>query len=176
MFRTKRSLASPPRRLSVTEHTVILEGPENVTLTHYQDVRFDCVAQSDPSTPVTYRWLLNGAAIQPGSSSLVLEPNNSLRILTEDEADGGEEYVGEYTCVASNGYSEDRRRASLFSPKGTVIPTGNIRVKVAKIIKPVIFRLCALFVRKDQETNLPETFSSFGSAMFFCTAGLMPLR
>ncbi len=105
---------------------MILEGPENVTLTHHQDVRFDCVAQSDPSTPVTYRWLLNGATIQPGSSSFILEPNNSLRILTEDGADGGEKYVGEYTCVATNGYSEDRRQASLFQPDTTLARMCNL--------------------------------------------------
>ena len=43
--------------------------------------------------------------------------NNSLRIVTENQKQGGAEFEGEYECVVSNGYSEDRGKALLILPE-----------------------------------------------------------
>lgn len=100
--------------------TELIAGPESVELVYYQDMVFTCEAKSDPSTPVEYSWLWNGSPIQYEPGRVQQNEDGSLRLITKNEDDGGKHFEGDYTCIASNGYSQVTAVASLSAPAGPV--------------------------------------------------------
>ena len=90
------------------ERTTIVNRSDDVTTAAYESVTFYCVAVSDDSTVVTYRWYF-------GDDSLPLVIDNhtyhygdsQLMIDTQSDGDGGVQRAGLYRCAADNGYSVD---------------------------------------------------------------------
>ena len=104
-----------------TEPTEIIVPPEDVELEYGKKVIFQCNAKSDDSTPVKIRWLKDKVEIQYINHRIMVNSTDfSLHIRTEDDQDQGASYEGEYTCIASNGYSEVTAVAKLTLPPGPV--------------------------------------------------------
>lgn len=93
---------------------MITRGPQTKILVPHKDVIFSCLASSDPLTPVSYRWLFNGMTIfnQPGRTEH--DGYGTLRIITRNDCDGGRSFAGNFTCIATNGYSHDSASALLI--------------------------------------------------------------
>ncbi|ELU00884.1 hypothetical protein CAPTEDRAFT_192553 [Capitella teleta] len=62
-----------------------------------------CEAQSDEATIITYTWLRDGSSIPSG----VAFQHNGSSLRLKSATKDAESYLGLYTCVASNTYSED---------------------------------------------------------------------
>ena len=82
-----------------------MEGPGDFELMLYQDVVFTCMAVSDDSTPVEYKWLWEGREVVYQDGRLEQDDDGSLRLITRNDHDGGRSFTGQYTCNATNGYS-----------------------------------------------------------------------
>eukprot|EP00914_Ancora_sagittata_P017806 GHVO01035068.1.p1 GENE.GHVO01035068.1~~GHVO01035068.1.p1 ORF type:complete len:536 (+),score=39.92 GHVO01035068.1:97-1704(+) len=95
--------------INVLEKTVIKEVTTQMKSSH-QAVH-SCLAQTDESTALSYTWLLNGQAI--GSSPDFQQDDHTLLINLGSAK--GSSHLGVYTCIASNGYSEDRMDLSVSS-------------------------------------------------------------
>lgn len=88
------------------EKTVIISVGGPRVWNPYTNEVFECQATSDDSTPYVVRtWYYNDVVVQE-SATVILAPNGSLVLLMQNEADGGESRLGQYKCVASNGFSQ----------------------------------------------------------------------
>ena len=98
--------------------TQMVEGPANTELEYYKDVVFTCKGKADDSTPVEYDWLWEGRDVVYQEGRVQQDEDGSLRLITKNEDDGGKSFEGNYTCVATNGYSSVRASAVLETPVG----------------------------------------------------------
>lgn len=83
----------------------------------YQNEVFDCQATSDDSTPVVRTWYFNDVVVVE-SPTVIIAPNGSLILLMQNETDGGLSRVGQYRCVASNGFSQQELIYTLDNGNG----------------------------------------------------------
>ena len=90
---------------------------------------FVCSAETDDTTPVEYSWEFNDRPVQLKDGKVeiddIIESNKSvLRLITGNEpSEGLRSLAGKYTCVATNGYSQDRRSAQLTLAPPSPTPT-----------------------------------------------------
>lgn len=99
--------------LNVFLPTKITLPPEDVTLTGQAVVIFHCGVESDPSTPVSLTWLRGNKEIVYDLQRIYLLANHSLVLNLTNEEDGGNSFVAQYTCHATNGLDEDSQSAKL---------------------------------------------------------------
>ena len=85
--------------------TVITSVGGNRVWIPYTNEVFECHAISDDSTPVGRTWYYNEAIVQE-SATVIVAVNGSLVLLMQNDTDGGQSRIGQYRCVASNGFSQ----------------------------------------------------------------------
>jgi hypothetical protein len=97
--------------------TKIIAPPTNQALVSGEPSVVSCLTTSDPTTPVTHVWYINGnpVSIQPGLVDILT--NGSLFVNTPQLANEIHLYVGNYTCVVNNGYSEAQSSAIIAAPR-----------------------------------------------------------
>lgn len=93
--------------------TEITVPPVDVTLAGQEVVVFHCGVQSDPSTPVSVIWLRGNKEIVYDLQRIYLLRNHSLVLNLTNEEDGGNSFIAQYTCLATNGLDKDSRSAKL---------------------------------------------------------------
>lgn len=97
------------------ERTRILKGPDDQVFAANNTFTFDCLAVTDPSTPIVYRWYHNDELI--GSmhvgNGVWISDNGSLHVTTQDE-DMASSVIGRYRCNVTNGYSHAQASAFLY--------------------------------------------------------------
>ena len=118
--------------------------PENVQLEYKKEVMFKCHAESDDSTPITYKWERDDKDLFPEPGRIEILEDHTLKLITENDDDEGASFKGKYTCIATNGYSTDKADADLYLPdvpeepekKGEFVLSGNraLRHCINKII------------------------------------------
>ena len=89
--------------------TLITVPPMYQYFTVGQSLTLACESSSDPSTPVSLTWLFDGVQIIY-DSNIYQDSNGYLQIVSAEESNGGN-----YTCVASNGYSSAEADAQLLA-------------------------------------------------------------
>jgi len=106
-----------------------------VTVDLHEDALFEfpCSADSDDSTPVSYRWYHvdeeteEQIAVRIIPGELTVTDNGSLIIqLAKNHAEGWGKFHGRYICRASNSYSEAVRDA-VIHVKNYIPPGQSIR-------------------------------------------------
>jgi hypothetical protein len=110
--------------LNVLDRTLITVPPASQKVSPGSVVSLTCQAQSDPSTPLTYYWLHDDFIIPLTDHYRVVYYQyaaNELSItvpLTHYEP-----VMGTYTCLVTNGYSFDMRRANITSVVSPTLTT-----------------------------------------------------
>ena len=101
---------------------MITTAPRDVLLAQGdQEVRFRCEASSDDSTPVTITWEKNeGSRIYMGMDPRITITATQLIINLAGLTSSYilRNYVGDYFCVAENGYSYAEAKAEFKYGKG----------------------------------------------------------
>eukprot|EP00918_Siedleckia_nematoides_P046012 GHVU01100865.1.p1 GENE.GHVU01100865.1~~GHVU01100865.1.p1 ORF type:complete len:665 (+),score=58.14 GHVU01100865.1:76-2070(+) len=109
--------------LNVLLTTKMMESKEReVMLDYYHPVSLPCPAESDDSTPITTTWKRDDRPFEQVADEIVVEASGALTIITENAPQGGKELVGTFTCLASNGYSNDTGTVRLVLPPFPVTP------------------------------------------------------
>lgn len=86
------------------------EGKTSIEVDSEEDVKFTCIAMTDPRETVRYVWKKNGKVIKDISDPHV-RCEEGCSVLRVQEADATQS--GNYTCVANNGIDEDQRTIEL---------------------------------------------------------------
>lgn len=86
------------------------EGKTSIEVDSDEDVKFTCIAMTDPRETVRYVWKKNGKVIKDLSDPHV-RCEEGCSVLRVQEADATQS--GNYTCVANNGIDEDQRTIEL---------------------------------------------------------------
>ena len=86
--------------------------PQSATLQYPNPISFTCQAQTDIATPLTYTWLLNNQPITNGLVN-VSSTQGTVYIDIQNDASKGTEFLGMWSCVASNGISTAVANATL---------------------------------------------------------------
>ncbi|ELT88536.1 hypothetical protein CAPTEDRAFT_221071 [Capitella teleta] len=109
--------------INVLEPTKMSVPPKDIYLENKQEqfVIFQCLAISDPSTPITYSWLYKDGHLST-KGPWQLMPDGSLNITVAN--DTAEILIGKYTCIADNTYTNDRASAELYPSRDEVIVAG----------------------------------------------------
>ena len=109
--------------VSFSEATRITVKPQDVVISrgHIQDVVFKCGIQSDPSTPLTVRWLYNQVEITPQEDDrFVIDWDHSLHVRVPPHSNPAGVRTscieGRYTCIASTRYTKAWESAILRCP------------------------------------------------------------
>jgi len=90
----------------ILERTTMISGGGDRAFIPYKNEVFDCQATSDPITPdLTRTWYISDVLVQE-SATVIFAPNGSLVLLLQNETNGGENRLGQYKCVVSNGVSQ----------------------------------------------------------------------
>jgi hypothetical protein len=169
--------------LNVLLHTELVAGPEDQELKYYEEMVFRCEGKSDASTPVKYTWLWNDGTINYEPGKVQQDPDGSLRLITKNENNGGADFEGKYTCIASNGYSEVRANAQLTVPAGPVPVKGAnlgdiwwVFLIVALILLLLILLLCCCLCcqRNRGDTYPGQSVFSLSLLLLSCTVQCWP--
>lgn len=86
------------------------EGKTSIEVDREDNVKFTCIAMTDPRETVKYVWKKNGKVIQDISDPHV-RCEKDCSVLHVQEADAT--HSGNYTCVANNGIDQDQRTIEL---------------------------------------------------------------
>lgn len=86
------------------------EGKTSIEVDRDEDVKFTCIAMTDPRETVKYEWKKNGKVIKDYNDFHV-RCEEGCSVLRVQEADA--KHSGNYTCVANNGIDEDQRTIEL---------------------------------------------------------------
>lgn len=86
------------------------EGKTSIEVDREDNVKFTCIAMTDPRETVKYVWKKNGKVIQDFSDPHV-RCEKDCSVLHVQEADAT--HSGNYTCVANNGIDQDQRTIEL---------------------------------------------------------------
>ena len=139
------------------ERTIITEPPISVSLEPgQQSVMFHCIAISDASTPeIEYSWLYDGELLPNDYRDPWWEvlSNSSLLLHVARVTTDTWHVFGEYTCVASNGYSRDMASAFLNPPmvaSSTPLVGDELSSSLAQNVWHFLFPFLACFITKIQ--------------------------
>ena len=95
---------------------MITVTPQDVYFTRgLEEVRFHCEASSDDSTPIIITWEKDGAFIDTDTDPRITISATELTINLVGLSTNATEtnYLGEYVCVAYNGYSRANAKAAV---------------------------------------------------------------
>ena len=94
-----------------TEPTVFLNNavPKTMKLTFPEPLLINCSAKSDPSTEVTVTWMINEHFLAEEPDRFLISTDGVLTLITKNEGENAEAFVGSYKCTASNGVSKISR-------------------------------------------------------------------
>ena len=102
----------------ISDPTIIREPPQKkLDLSYPNPIIFTCSADTDVSTPVTYRWLLNGNERYDGSLNTTVPGTLYIDISNDDKR--GADFLGTWTCNATNGVSYDAKTGELVTPSSS---------------------------------------------------------
>ncbi len=79
------------------------------------NVTFTCRAVSDDSTPAVISWTFQQEPLTPGGDTYQVVNGDSLLVTLRKDMAVGQQValLGEYRCLATNGYSTDEAMAEL---------------------------------------------------------------
>jgi hypothetical protein len=154
--------------LNVLMKTEITKSPETVRLEgdleELDEVRFECEAKSDDSTPVYYTWYRDNKKLNfDEEKDISLDGSTVVVNLRDKTLDEKAEYDGTYKCVASNTYSQASASANLEVPGGVKPVTGAslgdlwwLFLIIAIILLLLILLLCCcLCIQRNKGDTYP---------------------
>ena len=108
-----------PGHVCLTVLTKITSPPQDVHIA-LEEVRFNCEASSDDSTPVLITWKKDDTLISMERDPRITITATDLIITLVGLSlyDIDTNYKGDYVCVADNGYSDAKAKATLRNGKG----------------------------------------------------------
>ena len=98
----------------IPDATLITTAPTDVLYNPKEPANFRCVATTDSATKLTYSWLLNG---QPMYTGDIVTNTNILFLDLPSFGDNAKNYIGTWTCNATNTHSWDAASARLYTPE-----------------------------------------------------------
>ena len=147
--RNEHSYTYAEAYLNVLRRTILTVVPQNQELEYGNEVIWPCTATSDDSTPIIIEWEQDGFPIVYELGRIEKIKDNSLKLITENDDDEGASFEGEYTCIATNGYSTAKASAFLILPPGAASVQGAsmaylwwVFLIIALILLLLILMLC----------------------------------
>ena len=92
------------------------EGPYDIILSNQDTINFTCRAKTDPTTKLTYTWTHENTEISHGRIDTTIPGLVVINILNSENK--AQEFIGTWTCIASNGISRATKEAKLLHPPG----------------------------------------------------------
>ena len=102
--------------LIISERTKIVASPESIVVSALTtQLSFNCFAMSDDSTPIKTLWYksLDREVMLRTYRDLRMSLDNQTLAIIPQNSSMLKNYVGNYSCVVSNGYSKDIRNFTI---------------------------------------------------------------
>ena len=98
----------------IPDATRITTEPTDVLYDPKEPASFTCAATTDSATTLTYSWLLNGQPVYTGGINTT---TNTLILDLPSLPKNGWDYIGTWTCNATNTHSWKAASARLYTPE-----------------------------------------------------------